>query len=106
MYELGGVSTAQRITLAAIGGACVLFAWWMLAGGGLATMGAWLGRVWRPGDAVRRMCLAAGFSIYYVRILFTEFVFLKRGVSWSEVFTIAPWLLVIVLLLGITGGTN
>jgi steroid 5-alpha reductase family enzyme len=47
-----------------------------------------------------------GFTIYYVRILFTEFVFLKRGVSWSEVFTIAPWLLIIVLLLGIAGGTN
>ena len=40
--------------------------------------------------------------IYYVWILFTEFVFLKRGVSWSEVFMIAPW----PLLLGIEGGMN
>jgi steroid 5-alpha reductase family enzyme len=106
MYELGGASTAQRVTLVVIAGAWVLLAWWMLTGGGLATLGAWLGQDWRQGDAVRRMCLAAGFSIYYVRILFTEFVFLKRGVSWSEVFTIAPWLLIIVLLLGIAGGTN
>jgi steroid 5-alpha reductase family enzyme len=44
--------------------------------------------------------------LYYLRILFTEFVFLKRGVGWTEVFTIAPWLLFIVLLLGIAGGTN
>lgn len=68
--------------------------------------GGWFGRMWRPGDPVRRLCLAAGFSIYYIRILFTEFVFLKRGVSWSEVFTIAFWLFFIVLLLGIEGGGN
>jgi steroid 5-alpha reductase family enzyme len=52
------------------------------------------------------MFLVAGFSIYYVRILFTGFVFLKRGVSWSEAFTVAGWLLCIVMLLGIAGGTN
>lgn len=106
MYELDGSSTRQRVTLAIIAGALVLLAWWMLAGGGLATLGAWLGRDWRHGDTARRTCLAAAFTIYYVRILFTEFVFLKRGVSWSEVFTIGPWLLMIVLLLGIAGGTN
>jgi len=106
MYELGGASTAQRVTLACIAGIWVLLTWWMLAGGGLAAMGAWLGRDWRHGDTARRVCLAAGFTIYYFRILFTEFVFLKRGVSWTEVFTIAPWLLIIVLLLGIAGGTN
>src|SRR5579863_4140978 len=106
MYELGGTSTTQRVTLAAIAGAIVLLAWWMLEGDGFATLGGWLGRDWRHGYPARRICLAAGFTIYYVRILFTEFVFLKRGVSWNEVFTIAPWLLIIVLLLGIAGGTN
>jgi isoprenylcysteine carboxyl methyltransferase (ICMT) family protein YpbQ len=106
MYELGGTSITQRVTLAAIAGTFVLLAWWMLAGDGFATLGAWLGRDWQHGDLARRICLAAGFTIYYVRILFTEFVFLKRGVSWSEVFTIAPWLLIIVLLLGVAGGTN
>ena len=106
MYELGGGSTGERITLAVIVGAWVLLGWWILAGGGVAEIGAWVGRNWRQGDAARRMCLATGFSIYYVRILFTEFVFLKRGVSWSEVFMIAPWLLIIVLLLGVEGGMN
>ncbi len=106
MYELGGASTGERITLAVIVGVWVLLGWWILAGGGVAEIGAWIGRNWREGDAARRMCLATGFCIYYVRILFTEFVFLKRGVSWSEVFMIAPWLLIIVLLLGIEGGMN
>ena len=106
MYELRDASMPQRLTLAGIAGVWVVIAWWLLLGGGLGVVGGWFGWIWRPGNFVRRVCLADGFSIYYVRILFTEFVFLKRGVSWSEVFTIAPWLLFMVLLLGIAGGTN
>jgi isoprenylcysteine carboxyl methyltransferase (ICMT) family protein YpbQ len=106
MYELRGASTPQRVLLAALGAACVAIAWWLLFGGGIGTVGSWLGRTWVPGDGARRACLAAALSIYYVRILFTEFVFLKRGVSWTEVFTIAAWMLCIYLLLGISGGTD
>jgi protein-S-isoprenylcysteine O-methyltransferase Ste14 len=106
MCELRGASMAQRTVLAACGAACVAIAWWLLFGGGIETVGSWLGRTWVPGDVARRACLAAALSIYYVRILFTEFVFLKRGVSWSEVFTIAPWMLCIYLLLGIEGGRD
>jgi protein-S-isoprenylcysteine O-methyltransferase Ste14 len=106
MYELSGASTAQRLTMAVSVGIWVLLAWWMLAGGGLDVLGAHFEWMWREGDVVRRFCLAAGFSVYYLRILFTEFVFLKRGVSWNEALTIAVWLLFIVLLLGLLGGTN
>jgi protein-S-isoprenylcysteine O-methyltransferase Ste14 len=106
MYELEGASVAERLTLAAMAGLWVAAAWWLLFGGGLGTTGGWLGRTWAPGDALRRALLAAGITVYYVRVLFTEFVFLRRGVSWSEVFTIAPWMLSVFLLLGIAGGTN
>jgi protein-S-isoprenylcysteine O-methyltransferase Ste14 len=106
MYELQDTSMAQRVSLAVIGGAWVGMIWWLLFGGGLETAGQWLGWAWKSGDPLRRGCLAAALSIYYIRILFTQFVFLKRGVSWSEVFTIVPWLLFIFLLLTITGGTN
>ena len=106
MYAVRGASLPQRITLAGMAGVWVAVAWWLLAGGGLAIAGGWFGWRWRPGDAPRRLCLAGGLSIYYVRMLCTEFVFLKRGVSWSEVFSIAPWLLFIVICLGVLGGTN
>ncbi len=106
MYELSDRSIPQRVTLAAACAVWVAISWWLLFGGGLATAGAWFGWNWTPGDPVRRLCLAAGFTIYYIRILFTEFAFLKRGVAWSEVFTIAPWVLFIFLFLGIAGGTN
>ena len=106
MYELTGASVAQRMALAAIAAILVLFAWWLLAAQGLGTLSGWLGWNLDKGDAARRILLASGFSIYYIRILFTEFVFLKRGVGWNEIFSIAPWLLVIILLLGFEGGTN
>lgn len=88
MYGLRDPSVAQRLTLAGFAGVWVAVAWWLLFSGGLAAAGGWFGRNWMPGDPVRRACLGAAFSIYYIRILFTEFVFLKRGVSWSEVFSI------------------
>lgn len=106
MYEVSGASLAQRITLAVLVGAWVALAWWLLVGGGIETVGSWIGFTWRAGAFTRRIALGAAFSIYYVRVLFTEFVFLKRGVSWSEVFTIAPWVLGIYVFLAMVGGRN
>jgi protein-S-isoprenylcysteine O-methyltransferase Ste14 len=106
MYDVGGPSTAQRLTLAALGASWVALAWWLLFGGGLSVVGAWFGWRWQPGDVVRRACLAVALTIYYVRLLFTQFVFLRRGVSWKEVFAIFPWVLCIYALLALTGGRN
>jgi hypothetical protein len=106
IYESQDRGTPQRIFLAVGAGLCVALAWWLLFAGGLPTVGNWLHLAWYPGDHFRRACLAAAFSIYYVRLLFTEFAFLRRGVSWSEVFSVAPWLLFVFLLLAITGGRN
>jgi len=106
MYELPGHSLVQRMTMAGFGAVWAGLVWWLLLSGGIQTVGAWFGWTWAPGDLPRRVCLATALSVYYVRILFTEFVFLKRGVGWSEVFTIAPWLLCIYALLALAGGRN
>ena len=106
MYELSGNTLVQRITLAMMVGLWLAFAWGLLLGGGLDTARNWFNWIRPSGNLVRRMSLAVAFSIYYVRILFTIFVFLKRGVSWSEVFSISPWALFIFIFLGIAGGTN
>lgn len=106
MYELHSPSLAQRVTLAVLLACCVAVAWWLLPGGGLAEAGAWFGWAWLPGDALRREVLAGAFGIYFVRVLGTEFVFLQRGVSWTEVSSIATWVLCIFLLVGISGGLN
>lgn len=106
MYELTDPSMAQRATLAVLLAACVAVAWWLLLGGGIAAAGAGFGWRWAAGDMMRRACLGAAFSIYFVRVLFTQFVFLKRGMSWAEVFTIAPWVFLIYVFLAVAGGTN
>ncbi len=106
MYGLTDPTIAQRVALAVLLGACVALAWWLLLDGGIGIVDAWFGWKWIDGDLARRVCVAVAFSIYFVRVLFTEFVFLKRGVSWTEVFTIAPWVLFIFVLLAFAGGTN
>src|ERR1700739_1891374 len=73
---------------------------------GVAATGRWMGWTWKSRDPIRRACLDVTLSINYIRILFTEFVFLKRGLSWTEVFPSAPWMLRIYPLLAIFGMTN
>jgi steroid 5-alpha reductase family enzyme len=106
MYGVQGASRAQRVVLAVCGILWLMLAWWLLEAGGLGMAGHWLRESWQAGDAVRRLVLAICLTVYVLRILLTQFVFLKRGVSWSEVFTVVPWLLVLFLLLSWTGGRN
>lgn len=106
IYAKQGSAVAQRIALTTVVGACVAVAWWLLFGGGIVFAGAWLGQPWNPGDEARRLFLAVALSIYFLRLLFTQFVFLKRAVSWSEAGMIAAWVLCIYLVLSVAGGTN
>jgi hypothetical protein len=72
----------------------------------MITVGEWFGRKWTPGDLTRRAILSAAFSVYYARFLLIVFRFLRRGVSWSEVVTVASWLLIIQVTLVALGGTE
>jgi protein-S-isoprenylcysteine O-methyltransferase Ste14 len=105
LYALYGSSVAQRIAMTIAVGASVGLAWWLLFGG-TGSVGAWFGRSWPTGDGARRLCLAAMLAIYFVRLVFTQFVFLKRAVGWGEACVIVPWVLCIYLLLAMAGGTN
>ena len=91
IYSAHDRSTAQRLILAIIVGVWVFLAIWVLLGGGLIAIGEWFGRTWTPGDLIRRATLSAAFSVYYARFLLIVFRFLRRGVSWSEVVTVASW---------------
>ncbi len=106
IYATHGRSAPQRVALTTTVAACAGMAWWLLAAGGLQHAGAWFGFAWNPGTEARRLCLAVTLSVYFVRLLFTQFVFLRRRVSWSEVLSIVSWVLCIYFLLAIAGGTN
>jgi protein-S-isoprenylcysteine O-methyltransferase Ste14 len=105
LYATYENSAVQRVAMTMAVGSCVGFAWWLLLGG-TGFVGAWLGRSWTLGDDARRIFLAVMLTVYFVRLLLTQFVFLKRAVGWSEVLMIVPWVLCIYLLLALAGGTN
>ncbi|HEX4319932.1 MAG TPA: DUF1295 domain-containing protein [Acidobacteriaceae bacterium] len=106
MYEFRVRSTAQRCRLALALAAWLAIAVWLLCFGGLATVNAVFG--WTPviASPLRRFCLASALSIYYLRLLLTWFVFLKRGMRWQESFAVATWLLCIFLAVALAGGRN
>ncbi|HEX3940103.1 MAG TPA: DUF1295 domain-containing protein [Acidobacteriaceae bacterium] len=106
LYATYGSSVAQRVFMTMAIGACAGLAWWLLFGGGIGYVGLWFGRSWTPGDDARRLCLAVMLSVYFLRLLLTQFVFLTRAVGWSEACMIVPWVLCIYLLLAIAGGRN
>lgn len=106
MYEYRVGSAAQRRVLALVVAAWLAIAWWLLLFGGLASVSSIFG--WTPmtASALRRSCLAAALSIYYLRLLLTWFVLLKRGIRWQESFAVASWLLCIFLVVALVGGRN
>ena len=106
IYDLRGPAWPQRVLLTAAAAASVGMAWCLLFGGGIAVLGSFVGRAWHPGDPLRRLLLALALTIYFIRLLFTQFVFLKRAIRWSEALTIAVWVACIYLLLSLAGGAN
>ena len=78
IYAIYGSSVAQRFAMTIAVGACLGLAWWLLFGGGIESVSARFGWAWTPGDGARRLCLAVMLSIYFVRLLVTQFVFLTK----------------------------
>lgn len=57
---------------------------WLLFGGGITTVGSWVGYAWQPGDHGRRMVLMAFAVTLWLRMTATAYVLLKRRFDWSE----------------------
>jgi len=101
IYAAEGRSLPQRVLLTAAGGVSLGLAWWILLGTGIERL-----TPWRAGNESRRICLAVALTIYLLRLLATQFVFLKRAVGWGEAGAIAPWLLLLYVAYALAGGTN
>ena len=106
MYAVHGSSVTQHLVLTMITATCLAVAWWLLFGDGIVSIDTWLGWALNLGDNERRLCLGVALSIYFVRLLFTQFVFLERAVSWGEACMVGVWIACIYLLFAIAGGTN
>ena len=80
--------------------------WWLLFAHGAAVIVGWADRTWLPADPTRRLALALGLTIYFLRLLFTLFAFFRRAVRWSEAVFVALWIFFIYLLLSLACAAN
>lgn len=105
-YRDKSPSLPSKLALSGIHLAFVLFALWLLFGGGTATVDGILGLDHQQGSLLRRAILAFAAAFYFLRTLATLFVFSRRRMPWSEAATIAVWIGVIDFLFAYLGGRN
>ena len=106
MYGEYSGSLEQKVTLASLHLIILIMVFWLLFLGGIEMFASTFGFPISAGDDTRRMLIMSGGIIYFIRLLFTEFVFVNREVKWSEALTIALWLFIIYFTFSFTGGTN
>jgi protein-S-isoprenylcysteine O-methyltransferase Ste14 len=99
-------AVAPRLLMTLIHAAAVAATGWLLLGGGLEALRAHWGTGWSLASPMRRGLLFAAALIYFLRVLATTFVTLKRKMGWGEAVLIAVWVLVIDVLFALLGGTN
>ena len=106
MYGQYSSSLEQKVTLAALHFIILLIVLWLLFFNGVDSVAAIIGFPVVSGNETRRILIMFGGLVYFVRLLFTEFVFINREVKWSEALTLALWLFIIYMTFSFTGGTN
>jgi protein-S-isoprenylcysteine O-methyltransferase Ste14 len=97
---------APRLLMTAIHAAAVAATGWLLLGGGLEVIRARWETGWTLASPDRRWMLFAAALIYFLRVLVTSFITLKRKMGWGEAVLIAAWVLVIDVLFAVLGGVN
>jgi len=106
MYGETETSRASRIFLNSGHLLAVLFSAWLLFGGGIETVGSWIGRDWAAGDGFRRGMLLFCSVVYFLRVIATSSVFVKRKMAWSEAVTIVVWVWFIHTFFALLGGMS
>lgn len=106
MYGQYSSSLKQKVTLAALHFIILLLVLWLLFYNGADSVTALFGFPVMSGNEARRIIIIFAGLIYFVRLLFTEFVFINREVKWSEALTMALWLFIVYMTFSFTGGTN
>lgn len=86
--------------------AAILLAWWILFGDGTKWIDLHLGLRISQGNLFRRQMILACSLAYFVRIVFTSFILLKRRMGWGEALTIAIWLYIVHLSFALVAAGN
>ena len=106
IYRDKSPSLETKATLATLHLGIVLVATWLLVGGGIAQVDTLLHREYQLANVLRRAALVAAAWLYFSRTLVTIFIFIRRRMPWSEVWTIAVWILACDVLFAYLGGRS
>lgn len=81
-------SAPQKTVLILLESAILAAALWLLLFGGLETISHWLNVSWDQAIPARRVLLALGFVVVFLRMKVTMLYLLKRSMGWEEAFSI------------------
>lgn len=104
MYRQKAPSVLPKSTLALFHLSVVCAAACLLFGGGIRTVSGWLNLGSDLASPLRRALLLGAAAIYFLRVLVTLFVFLKRRMGWAEVGTVAAWIGALHMCFAFFGG--
>jgi steroid 5-alpha reductase family enzyme len=104
MYRDKSPSAGPKVALAQAHLCAVAAAGWLLFGGGIAQVSAWLGLETELASPGRHALLLGAAAVYFLRTLVTAFLFLKRRMGWAEVGFVAAWVTTLQLLYAFLGG--
>ncbi|MFZ1701933.1 MAG: DUF1295 domain-containing protein [Pyrinomonadaceae bacterium] len=106
MYGETERSIFPRLVLAAGNFLAVLVAFWLYFLGGIEIVSGILGLDWVVGELNRRIILFSCSSVYFLRVLSTGFILLRRKMDFGEVAIIVVWVTIINILFAMLCGTS
>lgn len=106
MYGDYSSSLEQKSTLAGIHFIILLLVFWLLFLNGIDWVTALIGFPRVTGNGARRILILSGGLLYFIKEIYTEFIFLKRELKWIEALTMALWLFILYMTFSFTGGYN
>ena len=105
-YEAKAPAWPAKSFLAANHLFAILAAAWLMFGGGIELVSRTLEFHFQTGDFVRRIMLISCSTVYFLRLLITGLVFLKRKVSWTEAVGISILLYLLHITFAVAGGSE
>jgi steroid 5-alpha reductase family enzyme len=106
MYGEHDRSLAPKLLMTTLHAAGIATAAWLLFGAERLALPWGASLDLAAGDPLRRLLLASAAIVYFVRLLGTSFVLLRRRMAWTEALVVGVWVCVIHTTFAVLGATH